>query len=303
MRKESDNGTSPIIRKVKKVPVYGEKGTGNVSPVQEALAERGYYKGTIDDWFLTETKKSLIEFQKAKGLTGTGVIPEDGGETFRHLCIEIEKATETPGVPAKPSENGWGREMEKMEGKKESDSAFSKYLSGFWKYVGLSFTTIVGSSRAWCGLIIAVVLILSGYGYQKNGAGAKNWDVYGQAVHWQENGIPKDAIVRINHNGDCGAGSGNHVTLMAGDCKASDVIEMVKNSKGVYVAKAKAGATIPGRGGNQGNQVKVSWYPVKNICAVRWPLKKADGTPVALPPPVQKSNGCNGKPASKESTQ
>lgn len=302
MRKESTDSNQKI-RKVKAVPIYGERGTGNVRPVQEALAERGYYKGDLDDWFLTETKKSLIAFQKDKGLTGTGVIPEDGGETFRHLGIEIEKRTEAPSVPAKPSENDWMDEMEKMKGKKESDSAFSKYLSGFWKYVGLSFTTIVGSARAWCGLIIAVALLLAGYPYLKNGAGAKNWDTYGQAVNWQQNGIPRKAIVRINHNGDCSAGSSNHVTLMNGDCAASDIIEMVKNSKGVYVAKVKAGATFPGLGGNQGDQVKESWYPVAHICAVRYPDKTADGKSVALPAPVKKSNGCNGKASTGESTR
>lgn len=280
------------------VPRKGDKGTGDVKKLQDALIERGYRIGN-DDWFWDETEGALQRFQKACGLPGTGVIPADGGKTFQYLDLVLDPLPEE-AVPVKPQ---WMVAMEKLIGGKESNSVFNKYIAGFWKYVGLGYTSITGSARAWCGVAIVVALITGGgYAYIKNGAGAKNWDKAGQAVNWKENGIPYGAIVRINHSAKCDAGSGNHVTFMNGACAKKDIIEMVKNSKGVFEARVKSGATFPGLGGNQGDQVKESWYPVAHICAVRWPNDK-DNKPLALPAPVLVSNGCNGKAASKESTQ
>lgn len=280
------------------VPRKGDKHSEDVGLLQDALIDRGY-RITRDKWFWDETEAALQKFQKSYGLPGTGVIPADGGKTFQLLDLFLKPVREEE-MTTKP---GWMVEMEKYKGSKESNSIFNRFMSGFWKFAGLNYTSISGSARAWCGITIIMALITGGgYAYIKNGAGAKNWDKAGQAINWMENGIPYGAIVRINHSAKCDAGSGNHVTFMNGACAKPDIIEMVKNSKGVYVAKVKAGATFPGLGGNQGDQVKESWYPVAHICAVRWPNDK-DNKPLPLPAPVLVSNGCNGKAASKESTQ
>ena len=157
-------------------------------------------------------------------------------------------------------------------------------MSAKWKLVGLDLGTISKNWAAWCGLFIAVGLSGAGYQWQKTGATAKNWDKFGQKIEWKINGFPQGAIIRINHKMDCKRSSSNHVTMANGDCTAGDLI--------------KSGATFSGYGGNQGNQAKVSTYPVGKICSVSWPKEES------LPEKVLKSINCsNGKTNSKESTR
>lgn len=178
----------------------------------------------------------------------------------------------------------WLDEAKKHEGKSEYDSKFRAYMSGFWKIVGLpNYKTIVGTSFAWCGLFVAAMLYTKGLPWQKNGAGARNWAKYGQAIDWKKNGIPRGAIIHINHKEQCASGSGNHVAFANGDCTAADL--------------AKPNSTIELYGGNQGNRAKVSVYSTDEVCAVRWPPG------LDLPEPVKVSTGCNGKSADKESTR
>lgn len=172
----------------------------------------------------------------------------------------------------------------KYKGQNESNTAFNKFVSSFWKIVGLpSYKTIIGTSFAWCGLWIALTLNQTGFEWSKDGASARSWSSYGQAIDWKKNGIPQGAIIHINHNSNCNSGSSNHVTMANGDCTAEDLL--------------KKGATFGALGGNQGNEVKVSVYDVKEICAVRWPPK------VALPAKVLKSENCTGKATPNESTR
>lgn len=175
----------------------------------------------------------------------------------------------------------WLTEAKKHKGKAESDSVFNRYLSGFWKLVGLpNYKTIVGTSFAWCGLFVAAMLYNVGLPWQKDGAAARNWAKYGQAIEWSKDGIPRGAIVHINHNGLCSSGKGNHVAMADGDCTPQDL---------------RSGA-INLYGGNQGNQAKVSAFPVEHICAVRWPAESDK------PGKVVESKGCKGKPGG-ESTR
>jgi hypothetical protein len=181
--------------------------------------------------------------------------------------------------PVKQEENPAYIEAKKHKGKSEYDSKFNKYLSAFWPKAGLSkYKTIIGSSFAWCGLFIIAMNSEVGLKYITGGAGAKNWAKYGQAIDWKKNGIPRGAVMHINGNGNCTAGSGNHVTFADADCTASDLM--------------KSGAIVPGFGGNQSNTVKRSIYAVKNLCAVRWPAE------IALPKPIEKSVDCNGSTTS-----
>lgn len=192
----------------------------------------------------------------------------------------------------------WMVKAKKFDGKGEHDKSFVAMLASYWYLVGLrKYNTLIGSSFAWCGLFVAFVLYSEGLPFQKNGAGAKNWREYGQEVQWRVNGVPKGAIVQINHNLKCGSSSGNHVAFADGDCAAKDLVEMVKGSDGVYRAVVKKGATINLFGGNQGNKAKTSTYPVAEICAVRYPPG------VQLPGKIEKSVNCTSGKSGKESTR
>jgi hypothetical protein len=136
---------------------------------------------------------------------------------------------------------------------------------------------------------------------------ARNWGKYGEAIEWRVNGIPQGAFVWINHNFNCSPGSsGNHISQADGDCAAGDLVEMVKDSSGVYQPVVKKGATINLYGANQQNTWKTSTYPVKEICAVRWPKKPTDPKQMKawIPPrKITKSINCTSGKIGKESTR
>lgn len=164
-------------------------------------------------------------------------------------------------------------------GKNEQDKNFDKFMSSFWKIVGLSgYKTIAGSKYAWCGLTIAAALYSTGYQHAKNGAGAKNWGKYGTLIQHTVKGIPHGAIVHINHGNNCSSSSGNHVALACGDYKPSDFF---------VGGKLKDGATITLLGGNQSNKVSFVKYSMKEICEVVWPSE------AELPAAVTKTVPCN----------
>lgn len=205
------------------------------------------------------------------------------------ISARIKPVEDFPSDPVKSepplsSSNPAYAEAKKYEGKKETDPKFNSWLSSFWGKVGLpGYKTIIGTSFAWCGLFIAAMNSEAGIDWISRGAGARNWAKYGVEIEWKQNGIPRGAVLHINGNGDCSSGSGNHVTFADGDCAASDLVSST--------------ATVPGFGGNQGNTVKRSMYPVRNVCAVRWPAE------IPRPGPVKVSVACAGKPDTKESTR
>lgn len=214
-----------------------------------------------------------------------------------------------PPVPADRPINPGYKKAKEYNGKNESDSVFVKFMAGFWYLVGLaSFKTIRGRDFAWCGLFVAVTMYQSGMTWQKDGAGAKNWRKYGIEYDYKTKGLPKSAIVWVDHDGDC-SGGGNHVTYADGDCAPQDIFEMTEVSPGVWkhksaVPKLIKGGLWPGYGGNQNDTVKRSMYHNYEICAVRWPDKSANGSPVPPPPPpVTKSIGCSGNGNTGESTR
>lgn len=208
------------------------------------------------------------------------------------LLIEKVFGIKTPPVaediePEEPkkSKAPWFWEVKKFEGKKETDPKFQAHMNQYWKATGLpSFKGLVGSARAWCGIFAAMGLIVVGLNVPKDAFRAISWDKNGQAINWRVNGFPQGAFVRINGSGNCESAADNHITMSNGDCAAADLL--------------KSGATFSGFGGNQGNQAKVSSYPVKNICSVTWPSGEA------LPGKIIKSVNCsNGKTADNESTR
>lgn len=229
------------------------------------------------------TLKGLIKkVQSAIGVTPDGdwgPVSAAKADEFE-ITVTVKRKEKTAPVPAGEAPP-WYKFAKKYQGKKETDPAFNKEMSAKWSLVGLNLGTIAKNWAAWCGLAIAVSLAGVGYKVQRDGAAAKNWARYGVEIEYKKVGIPKGAIVYINHSANCGSGSGNHVTMSDGDCAPEDL---------------KAG-TFNGYGGNQGNEWKVSPFPVAHICAVRWPAE------AALPPPVTQSAGCKGKASSGESTR
>jgi peptidoglycan hydrolase-like protein with peptidoglycan-binding domain len=256
---------------VSAIPKLGDKGE-DVKTLQTALNEKGF-KLTVDGVFGPVTAKAISEFQKSFGSAGSGVL---GPITLERLGIQIKK----PDQPVNPAYI----EAKKHLGKKETDPAFNKYLSGFWKIVGLpNYKTIVGASFAWCALFIAAMNSEVGIQYMsKYGAAARTWAKYGQAIDWKTNGIPEGAVIHINSK-SCGAGSGNHVTFAGGSCTP----EYLRTK----------GAVVPGMGGNQSNMVKVSYYSATKVCAVRWPAE------IELPKRVTQNVNCGGGSDKGESTR
>lgn len=178
-------------------------------------------------------------------------------------------------------------EAQKYRGMQETDPKLQKKLVPYWKKIGLgSIGTLVGSSAAWCMLIVFAMATDTGQQIVKTGL-AKVGGKDGQEINYMVNGIPKGARVWKNSS-DCKSSEGNHIGWADGDCTAEDL-------------KVSA-ATYPSFGGNQNNGVNTTHYCVKGdckklkegrlvpdlnrICRVSWP----DDLP--LPGKVTKSVNC-----------
>jgi hypothetical protein len=201
---------------------------------------------------------------------------------------------------------------ETYKGKKESDPAFNRFMQPWWKKLfGFSLPSIMGSGNAWCGLFVGVMLALAGLKTAPGGSLARMWGLggnWGQVIEWHIDGIPKGAVVHINHNDVC-VESDNHVFFAAGDCMASDIVEMEKAADGSYKAKMakdskgvlrpviKKGAVVPSLGGNQSDAVTNAFYSAKEICSVRYP----EG--LKLPGRIVKSVNCPQKAVTGGSTR
>jgi hypothetical protein len=234
---------------------------------------------------------TLIELvkkaQSAIGLTpdgSWGPVSQSKSNGFDVDVIATEKQVAVEPEPAagEHAENPAFKKAHEYDGQSESKPKFVAWLSGFWPKVGLSnYKTIIGASFAWCGLFVAAMNSETGLKIVSGAAGAKNWAKYGVAIEWKTNGIPRGAVMHLDHDGDCVGGS-NHVTFADGDCTVEDL------------AKLKQ---VPGFGGNQGNTVKRSMYPTYEICEVRWPSE------IPKPGKIEKSVDCAGKGSSGESTR
>lgn len=234
--------------------------------------------------------------QRAMNTQGAGLVVDgDFGprteaktEDFE-VTISVKKLAVTAPTPggARPVNPAYV-EAKKHDGKSEYNSAFNAYLSKFWGKVGLpGYKTIVGTSFAWCALFVAAMNTETGLKIvTSGGAAARNWGsngAYGQVIDWKKDGIPRGAVIHINHNANCSSSASNHVGFSDGDCTVADL--------------TRAGATLPIFGGNQADAVKRSNFKVSTICEVRWPSE------VPKPGPVVKSFNCLKVEASNESTR
>ena len=84
----------------------GFKGSQEVREVQKRLKELGYYKGSVDGDFGTQTEKAVKEFQKANGLTPDGKVGEKTKAKLNSknaVTYKQAHATPTPKPTAKPT--------------------------------------------------------------------------------------------------------------------------------------------------------------------------------------------------------
>lgn len=191
-------------------------------------------------------------------------------------------------APLGQPENPAYKEAKKYDGKSEHDSKWSGWLSKFWGKVGLpNYKTIVGTSFAWCALFVAAMGTQTGQKIvTSGGAAARNWGSngsYGQVIDWKKDGIPKGAVIHVNHNANCNSSDGNHVGFSDGDCTVADL--------------TRPGATLPIFGGNQADMVKRSNFKVSTVCSVRWPSE------IPKPGAVTKSWSCLKVEQAPESTR
>lgn len=252
-------------------PKFGDTDSKLVRELQAALNRFGVSpKVSVDGDFGPKTKAALIQFKNEYGLRPSRVV---NSEVWERLGLSGEKKESPP----------WYTYALKFKGKKETDPEFAKFMVPKWKMLGLSLKTISANYAAWCGLAMAVALGGVGLDYQKNGALAKNWEKFGIEVNWKAYGVPQGAIVRINHSGDCKSAKSNHVAQANGDCTAAEL-----NAPGAYIDLY---------GGNQGNSWKVSSFPAKHICNVRWPKDYKKPGPIAF------SHNCSKRNNKGESTR
>lgn len=219
--------------------------------------------------------------------------PKTAASVAKMLELEPKKDVPAPSLPDGKANPAY-IEARKYIGKKESDSAFGKWLSTYWRGVGLPhYKTIIGASFAWCGLFVFMANTNVGQEYIDRAAAAKSSERYGISIDFKKDGVPQGAVAHVNHNGKCGkesgASSGNHVGFTDGACPVSHFMDAS--------GKLKRGATIPILGGNQGNMVKRSYYPIEDICEIRWPKE------IAKPGPVTKAIDCDSGSSSGESTK
>jgi len=287
--------TQPTFKKL----YFGMAGP-EIESLQTKLKKLGYYAASIDGDFGPKTKQAVMDVQKDGGfLTIDGVVTK---EVMAYIDSRLDQSIKTPVISSGHKENPAYQEAKKYEGKTEFDKDFIAMMVKKAKKIGLPyFTTIIGTSFAWCALFIAVMATDVGQKAVISGLARDNAK-FGVGIEWKENGIPRGAVVRLNHNFDCSSGSNNHVTFADADCAPQDLIEMVQDSNGVWKPstspiKLKPGATFPGFGGNQGNMVKRSSYSVKEICEVRWPSE------VEKPGLITKSINCQPESTGKESTR
>lgn len=247
--------------------------------------------------FFEKLWKSIFGPKKDETERDNGVSPQ--GPVPTEPKKEESKEVVQPTLPGLPESPDFMVAARKQLGKKETDSVFSKWVSGFWKLVGVDYNTISGNARAWCALFIVVIASSAGgYKYASTANARHQGEVTGvyHVIDWKKNGIPEGAIVHINHNGRCHEDGSNHVAFSNGSCAPQDILVSGK-PKDVGFALL---------GGNQGNQVSIAYYPVKDICEVRYFKEKKlpDGTVVQIPmpAPVTVSKNCTGT-IGKVSTQ
>jgi uncharacterized protein (TIGR02594 family) len=209
--------------------------------------------------FLKAQKSSIISY-----FYETLILDTDAGfKVWTNYQRRYAKLIAGFKVPAQPVQQGatpvkfmqsWILEAMKMIGWTEFDH--DKELSVYWKWTNVpGYTTVIGSSYAWCALFVGACLELSGIRGSRD-AGADSYSDYGKPCHYWFG-----SILPIRH-----ASGGRHVTYFL-----------------YWVDEAKGLAAV--LGGNQQDAVSVAVYNLSGNSAghdevvkgPRWPISQPDG--------------------------
>lgn len=240
-----------MAKTLKSIPKYGDRGTGDVATLQEAL------KVTADDWFGDETLKALQKLQKANGLKGTGVIPADGGQTLKLLGLSFKPPGEDETAAPPKTDNFFGAPWVganiDLLGRSETDPELNARYVPEWKLEGLpGYKTLSGNTHAWCSVRENADMRKVGV-KGTNSAGAASWSKWGRKCPFWFG-----ASLDIKHKG-----GGRHI---------GDFLYWVDE-------KRKIAAVL---GGNQGNKFSIVATNLSGsgdtlVAGPRWSKDVADG--------------------------
>lgn len=152
-------------------------------------------------------------------------------------------------IPKKPviedvdANTPWMKWMKQRKGWDETNN--DKQLAVYWKYTNVPYyKTVRGVEHAWCAMIVCAALEETGYKSSRDAAAA-SFDRYGTKLDKPKYGC----VITVHRSG----GSGRHVTFFYNYDENGDLICL---------------------GGNQGDEINYTVYPIERLVAARWPVKK-----------------------------
>ena len=215
-----------------------------VKRIQEALKAKGFSPGSIDGVWGRNTINALRQFQKKQGLKVDGVF---GPKTAAALFAEAAPAGQ-PAAQAAPL-LPWFEEAKHLMGTKEVLGPRSNPAIMDWA------TTLdihyQGDDVPWCGLFVAhcVGSTLQDEALPGNPLGARQWERFGTSTN------PRRGAVIVFWRESLASGKG-HVGFYAGEDNSAYQI----------------------LGGNQSDQVCLTWLAKDRFRAARWPTSGASLT-------------------------
>jgi uncharacterized protein (TIGR02594 family) len=212
-----------------------------VKRIQEALKAKGFNPGTIDGVWGRNTINALRQYQKKQGLQVDGVI---GPKTAAALFAEAAP-TARPAAPLLP----WFEEARHLMGTKEVLGPRNNPAIMDWA-TDLD-VRYQGDDIPWCGLFVAhcVGSTLPDEPLPGNPLGARQWERFGTSAS------PRLGSVMVFWRESLASGKG-HVGFYAGEDNSAYQI----------------------LGGNQSEQVCLTWLAKDRFRGARWPTSGASLT-------------------------
>ena len=229
-------------------------GTNSVREIQQALKDKGFDPGGIDGVWGRKTIDAVKRFQSDQRLTVDGIV---GPRTRAALFGSATPASPaTPATPAPPADGlilPWFEEAKHLMGTKEvSGSKNNAEILDWAKDLEIHYPA---DEIPWCGLFVAhcVGATLPEEPLPANPLGARQWERFGDSTQ------PRVGAVMVFWRKPREQGLG-HV--------------------GFYVGEDHDGYQI--LGGNQGDQVCLTWMPKDRFLNAHWPKSAAKLTSVAV---------------------
>lgn len=224
------------------------------------------YKTKVDADPGPVTLSLYHDLLKKIGLPETDELTDLAMEKIREHFVAIslptapEVSEPTPKMPADPqSRPQWLLYLDARIG--WSEFTHDKQLGALWKkHTNLTaFTSVIGSSNAWCAMIACAALETSGLKSPHNGLASK-FNGFGIEIDFEKDGIPAGAHIHLRHINEDGSLGGNHITFADRDHLPGE-------------------KSFDGLGGNQDNKIQVVKYlrSKHKIMYVGWAGPKKPG--------------------------